>query len=488
MKTLKTILLLIAIFIANNIYAQPVTLDPTFGENGMTVIPTTGAGQFALFDFDKRGNIIAVGYIFNENKYSLIIVKTNANGIVDQSFGTDGVVIIPEYIQDAVLGLKITNENKIFITGTFYENEYDGNKRSFMQFNEDGALDETFGDNGKILTDFGTGTYCINLENDDFVLFGAIDRNSELPLVLKCNYYGVIDESFGENGRAYLTDGEEFKLRPRSIRMLNDHSILIAGSNPPKMAGFCKIDVNGNFVTDFANNGIRVSELIFDPFMMAIGTPIIDVIEDLNGNLTLLATVTEILPTHKSSIVSRFFSNGDTDSSFGVRGHYYYLWPYSASFPEKPQKILQNGGNYIIGSYDKIRSLNHSGILDPDFNHTGVFDCENFVFQDMKLQGTNKLILGGVSNGNLAIIRLDIPYRVSIKVTHYTENRINLFPNPTTDYLYFSKEAKFEIMDIQGRVLLRSEKPVQSVNVSHLKAGVYFIKFECGRVGKFIKS
>ena len=42
-------------------------------------------------------------------------------------------------------------------------------------------------------------------------------------------------------------------------------------------------------------------------------------------------------------------------------------------------------------------------------------------------------------------------------------------------------------MDIQGRVLLRSENATQSVNVSYLKAGIYFIKFEDGGVRKFVK-
>ena len=490
MKNIKIFTLLLAILLVNSIHAQPVTLDPTFGQNGMTVIPNTS--EIRLIEFDNSGNIIAAGYTLNEGKYYLTIVKTNENGIIDQNFGTDGIVTGTECNAGAVLGLKITNENKIFITGSFYVNEYDSYKRTFMQFNENGTLDETFGENGKIVTDFGTGTYCINLESDDFILFGAVDYDSGLPLILKCNYYGVLDRTFGDNGRAYLMDGEEYRIVPKSIKILNDQSILIAGRNyyDGLELTFCKIDANnGNFVTDFADNGIRRGAL--DPTWYpatTINTSIIDVIEDYNGNLTLLATVYEMLPTLQMSIACRFLPNGDMDSSdFGIRGYYYYLWPYSDYFPEKPQKILQNGSNYIIGSYDKIRSLNHSGILDLDFNHTGIYDCENFVFLDMKLQKTNKLILGGVFNGNLAIIRLAIPYKVSIKETHYPENRINIFPNPTTDYLYFSNEAKFEMMDIQGRVLIKSEKPLQSVNVSHLKAGVYFIRFEGDRVGKFVK-
>jgi len=51
MKPSKALTLLFAIFIATNIYPQTVTLDPTFGENGMTV-PCSGFGN--TFVFDKK--------------------------------------------------------------------------------------------------------------------------------------------------------------------------------------------------------------------------------------------------------------------------------------------------------------------------------------------------------------------------------------------------------------------------------------------------
>ena len=67
-------------------------------------------------------------------------------------------------------------------------------------------------------------------------------------------------------------------------------------------------------------------------------------------------------------------------------------------------------------------------------------------------------------------------------------NMISIFPNPAKDYLLFKTEKQFEIIDMQGRVLLKSEKTTKSININHLKAGVYFIKFEDGRVEKFVKE
>ena len=57
MKTSKTFtLLIVATLLATNICAQPVTLDPTFGENGMTVIPVEGEIQPVYGGFVERGD------------------------------------------------------------------------------------------------------------------------------------------------------------------------------------------------------------------------------------------------------------------------------------------------------------------------------------------------------------------------------------------------------------------------------------------------
>ena len=103
------------------------------------------------------------------------------------------------------------------------------------------------------------------------------------------------------------------------------------------------------------------------------------------------------------------------------------------------------------------------------------------MLKSLKHQGDNKLILAvfrleSYPTFRMFLARLNISPEVSIISNPYLDNSITIFPNPTKDYLYFNNEIKFEIMDTQGRVLLKSEKPVQSVNVSHLKAGVYFIK------------
>lgn len=64
---------------------------------------------------------------------------------------------------------------------------------------------------------------------------------------------------------------------------------------------------------------------------------------------------------------------------------------------------------------------------------------------------------------------------------------IRIYPNPATNILFFNKEMAFEICDIQGRTVLKSNTKQNRVDVSKLKEGLYFIKFG-DKTRKFVKS
>jgi hypothetical protein len=217
----------------------------------------------------------------------------------------------------------------------------------------------------------------------------------------------------------------------------------------------------------------------------------INVIEDQNGNLTFLATIFDIISGQCSPFICRFNSDGNIYSDFGSDS--YYDIQVSNIPISAPLKILQNGGRFLIGLYKRLESVNPNGTLDTNFNHTGMFTCDNFIFNDMKLQGTNKLILGGSSNGNFSLVRLNIPYEVSVKETPNTE--INIFPNPTTGELrVVSSEYRvvsIEVFDVYGRVITSHYSLLTthySIDISHLQAGIYFVKIntEAGEVVKKI--
>ena len=452
--------LLVFFYCVQTANSQPVTLDPTFGENGSLRIPISGIVQ--RVNFDLKGNIFALGSSEIAGGVP-IIVKTNTDGEIDNSFGINGITSL-EISSLGVFDFKITNENKIIFVG--------GNPLCIIQLNEDGSLDYSFGNNGKIVIPTVYDLIVsVNIENADFLLIG--DGN----IILKCNYNGEIDHDFGIDGKVYLED-DESQFMPACIKILNDKSILVAGCDDSPFSNtqsvVCKVNPDGSFVTNFANNGIwkkNRTSVFGNEFF-------INVIEEQNKNILLVGYANSIF-------MCCLYPDGIVNNSFGENG--FSFFDELQQFPMFCKSFLQNDNKYLIGNYSKIININDNGSLNTNFNHTGMFVCENYLFFDMKLKGFDKLVLGG-TNDEFLLIRLNIPYEVSVRDIPNTENRISIFPNPTKDYLYFSDEMKFEIIDLQGRILLKSEKVVPMVNVSYLETGIYFAKFEDGRVEKFVKE
>ena len=476
---------------AQTLNAQPVTLDPTFGQNGMTV---QNSGWGSTFVFDKLGNIINTGVSGN----AVVMIKTSADGIIDKNFGNNGQIYVDEnYILSSFEDLKITNDNKILLLGD-HEDNYTG--IILRRFNENGSIDNTFGDNGVMNLTSITGAHqpssfhvsSVNLENDDFMLIGMTELMSGFiavqSYISKYNYDGELDESFGENGRVYLTDNETYNIHPcyKSVKILSDQSIVIAGYDNFKDAGtmytgklaFCKLSPTGNLVANFANNGIWINS---DPEYSE--ERFNSIIEGADSNLIFTASRFNFHGSIGGEFIYNFYPDGTINSGFGTNGNCSPFTQYAGAL-----RVVQNGTKYLVRDRYNIMSINNNGTIDTTFNNTGVFRFENSTFRAMKLQNADKLVVVGSVNDKFSIVRLNIPSNLSVNQFNNSDNSTIIFPNPTKDYLNFNTEQQFEIMDMQGRILLKSKHATQSVNVSHLKIGIYFIKFKDGCVEKFVKE
>jgi hypothetical protein len=55
-----------------------------------------------------------------------------------------------------------------------------------------------------------------------------------------------------------------------------------------------------------------------------------------------------------------------------------------------------------------------------------------------------------------------------------SKNSIDLYPNPTSNYINFSVQANAQLINLNGQIVL-DQKNVNSLDVSELKSGIYFI-------------
>src|SRR5213080_4030233 len=164
------------------------SLDTTFGTGGtvITSIGTDGTGASALV-LQSDGKLVAAGTTTNDGSaYDFTLVRYNANGSLDATFGTGGKVTTPvgsggDYA-DALL---FQPDGKLVAAGNTQ-----GSDRDFavVRYNADGSLDGSFGTGGKVITPLGSsddvafslvlqpdgklvaGGYANNGSNDDFAL------------------------------------------------------------------------------------------------------------------------------------------------------------------------------------------------------------------------------------------------------------------------------------------------------------------------------
>ncbi len=126
-------------------YAQPGTLDPTFGTNGIVKVDSS----FDKVVVQTNGKIVAVGHSWNGSKFTGFVARFLTNGVLDQSFSEDGI----QQSDFFIAAVAIQGDGKIVVAGS------GESKMVIARYNADGNLDRTFSDDGIQTTDFGSGTY-----------------------------------------------------------------------------------------------------------------------------------------------------------------------------------------------------------------------------------------------------------------------------------------------------------------------------------------
>ena len=182
------------------------TLDTTFGTGG---IVTTSVGSINDYADDlgiqPDGKIVVAGYSYNSsNKCNFALVRYNANGTLDTGFGTGGIVttsIGSGY--DYAHALVIQSDGKIVVAGS----SSNGSKYNFalVRYNANGTLDTGFGTGGIVTTPIGSGfdsAYALGIDTDGRILAAGYSNNGsnyDFALV-RYNANGTLDTGFGTGG------------------------------------------------------------------------------------------------------------------------------------------------------------------------------------------------------------------------------------------------------------------------------------------------
>ena len=232
------------------------SLDTSFGSNGIVTTPIY-QGQLLDLVLQGDGKIVTVGYdgATNASIDNLILVRYNADGSLDGTFGSGGIVSIRFGGSSVDIGraIAIQTDGKIVVAADLY----------VARFNPDGSVDTSFGSNGYV-TNFNNVAViasAVALQPTDGKIVVA-GRTSK-AFIIRYNPDGSLDTGFGSGGynlNPFQTSASADGTSVTSFKFQSDGKILFGGGDGTN-AGVGRLTTDGSGDTSFGTNGLLLTPL-----------------------------------------------------------------------------------------------------------------------------------------------------------------------------------------------------------------------------------
>ncbi|MGB8342425.1 MAG: delta-60 repeat domain-containing protein [Chthoniobacterales bacterium] len=224
-------------------YNSNGSLDPTFGIGGLVRTTFNSEGCFAsAIVLQADGKIIVAGtkYIHVTSDQSsdtdFGLARYNSDGSLDSTFGVGGEVATDfNGGNDDALSVLLQPDGRIVAVGdaTSIANFYDF---ALTRYLPDGTIDTTFGNLGKVESDFGAANLdqarSAVLQSDGKIVAAGttVTRNGldQLFAVVRYNSDGSQDAAFGNGGLATVDFGS-FLQSARSVLIQSDGKLIAVG-------------------------------------------------------------------------------------------------------------------------------------------------------------------------------------------------------------------------------------------------------------------
>lgn len=171
--------------------------DPDFGNTEEDGITISNAFAFDEDDsprdavLDNNGNLIVVGAISNSD---ISVMRYKPDGSVDQTFGILGRQYFDLLGTETAQAVDVDANGNVYVTGEY--NNGSATEIFIIKLNAQGELDDTFGFGGMVFTTFGSSFLAVNdilAHSDGSILLGI--NTSEAVMILKFTAAGVLENS-----------------------------------------------------------------------------------------------------------------------------------------------------------------------------------------------------------------------------------------------------------------------------------------------------
>lgn len=371
--------------------------------------------------------------------WGFTLLRLNADGRVDSSFGINGIARNEAQRTPREVGCAIQQDGKIILAGSI-DNMFPSTGTGFFvaRFLADGSVDSTFNGTGYMENDLNSspGSYFrdIILDNSgNIYLIGISIQTINKGIVMSVNPTGTLNNTFNGSGILYYDHSGMYTTFQSCI--IYDNDLLIAGNthygnNDSLMGLLVRLNFNGSF--DNTLNGSGIKEIDTDIFDLTYG-----IAEDANGKVVLGGSSGPSFLTEQFTVY-RLHADGSFDNSI-------------------------NGNGMFRSSWGSVANLNNV-LIQPDGKIVGVAAVSGITNSYYEI-GVVRIIPAG---GGSSAITQKIP-----------DDSFLVYPNPATDILKIKMPAPglIKIMDPSGKVILQSESAfkdeIHPLDIANLPQGIY---------------
>lgn len=372
---MKIKLLIPILFFVNFAFSQtPGSIDTSFGNNGLTkIFFIIGNVEYGVRINDTHifpnGKILAVGNGSsgcpgNGNYYG-VILRLNSDGSLDTSFDVDGYQL---YVQTPFYDIVSESQNSFYLIASDRVLKIDAN----------GIIDNSYGVNGYAST--GMHAREAELNNYGKLIIGGDNGivNDKTLTISRLNTNGSLDPSFGNSGFFNLSSGWVDPNRLYELKIDNSNRIVCVGKKPISYTRsdvlVFRLDNNGQLDTSFDTDGIYTKSYSgpTGSKTSAFGN---DLIIGSNNEITVGAHSGHSM--HGVSLL-KLNENGTMNNSFGVLGLVNEVISNKA-LTTRGVHLLNDGS--LVTSSEGIDSIfvakfDASGQLNTSFGNNGYLRYE----------------------------------------------------------------------------------------------------------------
>ena len=174
---------------------------------------------------------------------------------------------------------------------------------------------------------------------------------------------------------------------------------------------------------------------------------------------------------HVSSALHTGSSSGNTENTLGINisdvNSNFHVYSMNWS-PDQITFLVDGVGFYTYKPSDKNTA-------------TWPFDEDQFILLNVAMGGISGAVDPGFTESAMIVDYVRVYQEVVLSTDKDLDldSTLKLYPNPATDKIYISSKkplSALALYDVYGKLVLKKENNANSIDVSHLNSGVYFLE------------